>query len=411
MTAEEQERTHTPGTARAALAVRDFRVVWAGAFASNCGTWMRTVTLGAYVYAETGSPTLVSLATFAQLGPLLLLSMLGGLLADTVDRRRLLISAQVEQLVMTALLAVLASQDDPWLPGILLCVLAIGTGNALQAPAWTTAVPELVGPENLAGAVSLNTAQMNGSRVIGPAIGGLLYPVIGAAGCFAVNAVTFLPVLLSLFSIRLPPVPKRHERRRLADGFRIARRDPLVGRVLVLLAVFSLFSLPFVYQLPTIAATNLGMDVEGEAYGLLFATFGIGAVSGALSVGTVFAGWDRPTIVRRGLLGHGVFLLLLTVISSAALAYPVLLLLGFCYFVGITALNTHLQSYLDPSIKGQVMALWLMCFGGTVPLGLMLAGPIAELTSIRVVLAYGVVAAFALSLYARGLGRRESVDP
>lgn len=393
----------TPGTARAALAVRDFRVVWAGAFASNTGTWMRTVVLGAYVYAETRSPTMVSLATFAQLGPLLVLSMVGGLLADTVDRRRLLIAAQVEQLVMTALLAFLASQDDPWLPGILLCVLAIGTGNALQAPAWTTAVPELVGPENLAGAVSLNTAQMNGSRVIGPAVGGLLYPVIGAAGCFAVNAVTFLPVLLSLLMIRLPPVPERDERRRLADGFRIARRDPLVGRVLVVLALFSLLSLPFVYQLPTIAATNLGMDVEGAAYGLLFATFGIGAVSGALSVGTVFAGRDRPTVVRRGLAGHGFFLLLLAVISAPALAYPVVLLLGFCYFAGITALNTHLQSHLDPSVKGQVMALWLMCFGGTVPLGLLLAGPIAELTSIRVVLAYGVVAAFALSVYARGL--------
>ncbi|MCW2665437.1 MAG: arabinose efflux permease family protein [Frankiales bacterium] len=401
-----------PGTARAALAVRDFRVVWTGAFASNTGTWMQTVVLGAYVYAETASPLLVSVATFAQLGPLLLLSMLGGLLADTVDRRRLLITAQAEQLVMTALLAFLASRDDPWLPGILLCVLAIGTGNALQAPAWATAVPELVGRENLAGAVSLNTAQMNGSRVIGPAIAGLLFPVIGAAGVFAVNAFTFVPVLVSLLRVRLPPVPEREGRRRLADGVRIARRDPFVARILTVLALFSLLSLPFVYQLPTIAATNLGMDVEALPYGLLFATFGLGAVSGALSVGTVFAGKDGPTLVRRGLAGHGVFLLLLAVASSPALAYPILLLLGFCYFLAITALNTLLQSHLDASVKGQVMALWLMCFGGTVPLGLLLAGPIAEVTSIRVVLAYGVVAALGLSVYARGLSsdRRKAVD-
>jgi MFS family permease len=403
----EGDAPYRPGTARAALANRDFRIVWSGAFASNIGTWMQNVVLGAYVYELTKSPVFVSVVYFAQLGPLLLLSVVGGLLADTVDRRKLLLFAQAEQLVGSVVLGLLVLGDDPPRAAILGCVLAIGIGNALNAPAWVAMVPDLVGRENLAGAVSLNSTQMNASRVVGPAIAGLLLPVIGASGVFFVNAATYVFVILSLLVVRIPPVVGSNEGekgfRRLAGGFRVARHDAFVRRCLLTLALFSLFCLPFIGQLPTIAAENLGMQVDALPYGLFYAAFGLGAVTGAVSIGTFLAHRDKARIVRYGLIGFAACLLVFALVRAPAPAYPVVAVLGFCYFSMITALNTVLQAHLADAVRGRVMALWLMGFGGTVPLGLLLAGPVAERTSITVVMLYGVVAALALAWYARDI--------
>jgi MFS family permease len=398
----------TPGTARAALANRDFRVVWSGAFLSNIGTWMQNVVLGAYVYELTRSPLFVSVVYFAQLGPMLLLSVVGGVLADSVDRRKLLVLAQAEQLAGSVALGVLVLRGDPPRGALVACVLAIGIGNALNAPAWVAMVPALVGRENLPGAVSLNSTQMNASRVIGPAIAGALRPLIGASGVFFVNAGTYVFVILSLLVVRIPPVVRdltESRLDRLAAGFRVARRDPLVRRSLVTLALFSLLCLPFIGQMPTVAAENLGMDVDGLAYGLFYGAFGAGAVTGAVSIGTFLSGRDKPAVVRWGLVGFAVCLFVFALLRDPVPAYPVVALLGFCYFAMVTALNTVLQQHLDEGVRGRVMALWLMGFGGTVPIGLLLAGPVAERASITVVLLYGVAAALALSWYARDVTR------
>src|SRR5438105_4382288 len=175
---------YAPGTAMAALAHRNFRVVWSGTFASNIGTWMQNVLLGAYGYQLTHSATFVGILFFAQLGPLLFLSTVGGVLADLVDRRKLLVIGQLEQLAFSILLAVLTIPDHPSHTGIVLCVLAIGIGNSLSAPAIAAILPTLVPKQDLAGAVSLQSVQMNLSRVIGPAIGAAIYSQVGASTVF-----------------------------------------------------------------------------------------------------------------------------------------------------------------------------------------------------------------------------------
>src|SRR5439155_13582659 len=159
------------GTARAALAHRPFRVVWGGTFASNVGTWMQNVILAAFGYELTHSTTFVGLLFFAQLGPLLLLSTVGGVLADVLDRRALLIWGQLAQLVFSLVLAALVIPDNPSRAGIVLCVLTIGIFNALSAPSLSAILPTLVPRRDLPGAVSLQSVQMNLSRVVGPAIG------------------------------------------------------------------------------------------------------------------------------------------------------------------------------------------------------------------------------------------------
>ena len=178
----EGDRTFTPGTAASALRHRTFRTVYFGAFASNIGTWMQNVVLGALAYELSGgSPLFVGLVMFAQLGPLLVLSMVGGMLADAVDRKKLLIALTVEQALFSGLLALVAlGGDDASKWALFAVTLAIGIGNALYAPTFSAILPILVPREDMAGAISLNSAQMNGSRVIGPAIGAFLYARYGA---------------------------------------------------------------------------------------------------------------------------------------------------------------------------------------------------------------------------------------
>ena len=402
----EGDRVLETSAARAALHNRDFRVVWVGAFASNIGTWMQNVTLGALAYQLTKSPTFVSLVTFAQLGPLLVLSIVGGALADMLDRRRMTVVAQTWQALGSAVLGVVVMVDRPNQTAIVLTVLAIGVGNALNAPAWVALLPSLVPKEQMAGAISLNSTQMNASRVVGPAISGVLFPVVGAAGVFFINAVTYVFAIAGLLMIKAPPPPPRDPStptgiRRLASGIAVMKRDLLVRRVIVGLFIFSLLCLPFIGQMPTIAANNLDMKVKSFAYGLLYASFGLGAVTGAISIGTFLSNVPRRTVVLRGLVGFALSLAAFALVRHPAPAYPIVALLGFSYFATVTALNTILQVHLDDAVRGRVMSLWLMAFGGTVPLGLMLAGPVAEAVSITFVLLYGAVVALALFAWVR----------
>src|ERR1700709_147644 len=193
-----------PGTARAAFAYPDYRRMWIGSFASNVGTWMQNVVLPAYVYARTGSASIVGLLVFAQLGPLLVLSIPARVIADRFDRRQWLIAMQVVQLVFSAALAPLAAANAPiW--ALFLVALGVGCGNALNAPAWAAMLPTLVRKEDLLGAISLNSVMINGSRVLGPVIVAILSQFgVTTAEFFYINAATYLFVIVALYVTHLP---------------------------------------------------------------------------------------------------------------------------------------------------------------------------------------------------------------
>lgn len=399
------DRPLEAGSARAALRHPTFRRVFLGAFLSNIGTWMYTVVLGALAYHLTESSTFVGLIVFAQLGPLLLFSTFGGLLADRVDRRRLLIVVSLSQLVLSLALAAVVAPAEPNKVLMLAVTFGIGMGQAVFGPTYAALLPQLVGREDLAGAVSLNSAQMNASRVVGPVIGAFLYALIGAPAVFAGNAVSYLFVVGAVMGVRLPaPMLDRNASkglRALGDGFRIARRDTLVWRCLVTIFVFSLVSLPFVGQFPVLAERNLGIDEEATAYGVLYACFGCGGLLGALAVGTVLSRRPKARIATAALVGFAASLTVFALLRAPGPAYPVAVLVGFGYFCFITSLSTVLQEQLGDHERGRVMALWIMGFGGTVPLGNLLAGPLIDHTSITVVMLGGAVCALLLTLYAR----------
>jgi predicted MFS family arabinose efflux permease len=394
----EGDRALEAGGARAALRYPLFRRVYFAALVSNIGNWMQTVVLAAFVFHLTHSSTDVGLMTLAQLGPLFVLAPVGGMAADRFDRRVVLLVVTVEQFAASLVVAWLAHWEHPSVGWLFLAVLAIGMGQAFYAPTFSALIPSLVGPNELTGAVSLNSANMNLSRVIGPAIGGVIYAQAGASWAFVTNAASYVVLIFVLAAVRLPAVRRMSGSgwRRLLEGVAVARRDRVVGRCLTTMVLFSFFCLPIAVLMPVLAHDDLGIAENTIAYGLLYASFGAGAVVGALSIGTFLAGQRLEQVVRFGLVGFSLALAAFGLLRSPGPGYVVAFLVGLFYFAVVTSLATVVQRRLDDAVRGRVMALWVMAFGGTVPLGAIVAGPLSQHVGISAVVVAGAVIAAAL---------------
>ena len=393
------DRPMEASAVRAALAVRDFRTMWLSTLGSTIGTWMQNVILAAFVYATTRSAWLVSLVGFCNLVPQLLFATFGGVLADLFDRKKLIIWLSAEQLLGSLAIAWIVRTPDFSRPALLVAVFAVGTGAALQGPVFLAVTPSLVPQRLLAGAISLNSVSMNVSRVVGPAIGAVLYVEIGASWVFVLNAATYLIIMGGVTLVRFPHFDKRHDESvldRIFGGFRYVRRDPVVWRAIRSLFTFSVFCMPFVVLYPAIAAVDWGVSSKSTLYGFLYATFGTGAVAGALSVGTVLARFRIESMLRVSFVLFGASLALYVTIRRPWMAFPVGFSLGFWYFAVVTSLSTVFQSRLDHAIRGRVSEVWMMCFGGTVPVSGLIAGWVVSHTGVNPVVYFG--AAFALFL-------------
>jgi MFS family permease len=401
----EVDQPLVPGSARAVLRYPVFRRVFAGAFLSNIGSWMQNVVLAALAYDLTGSSTFVGVMVFAQLGPMLLLSVVGGVLADHIDRRRLLVGVASWQLLLSLVLSALVIPDEPNRVALIAVVVGIGAAQAIYMPTYAALFPQLVDRRDIAGAVSLNSAQMNTSRVVGPVIGAWLDSRFGAASVFAGNAASYLFVIAALLTVRLPPpIRDRHGStglRALGDGLRVARGDLIIRRCLITIFTLSVISLPFIGQFPVLAQRNLGVDERSTTYGLLYACLGVGAVIGALAIGTVFRQRSKAHIARLAAAGFAAALATLAVLREAAFAFPVLMVVGFCYLSMATSLMTILQERVDENARGRVMALWIMGWAGMLPVGNLIAGPLIEMTSVTAVVLVGAAWAGVLAFYLR----------
>jgi MFS family permease len=368
--------------------------MWIGSFSSYVGTWMQNVVLPAYVYARTGSASIVGLLVFAQLGPLLVLSIPAGVIADRFDRRRWLIAMQVVQLVFSAALAPLAAADAPiW--ALFLVALGVGCGNALNAPAWAAMLPTLVRKDDLLGAISLNSVMINGSRVLGPVIVAVLSQFgVTTAEFFYINAATYLFVIIALWVTALAPhvpAPRESGMRSFTSGLRLAKSKPVSMRLLLALFTFSLISLPFVGLFPAVAKLNFGIDGEGSTYKWLYATWGLGACLGGLAIGTVLVAWDQRRVIQLGFVMFAVTLAGFAVVREPIGAFTVGVFLGFAYFATTTAMSTIFQSRCTDSERGRLMSLWFIAFGGTITIGNLIFGPIIDAIGARWVLLFGAL--------------------
>jgi len=395
----EGDRTVEVSAVRSALRNRNFRTLWLSALGSGVGTWMQNVILAAYVYSVTGSVWLVSVIGFANLVPQLVFATLGGVIADMFSRKKLIFWLSFEQLLGSLAIAWITRTDSFSEPMLLAAVAAVGIGAALSGPVFLSVTPSLVPPKDLAGAISLNSVSMNVSRVVGPAIGAMLFVSIGASGVFVLNAATYLFIMIGITYVKVPVFPKTQDEgpfQRIAEGFRFVRREPVVRRAVATVFMFSMFCMPFVVVFPAIAELDLNIAAKSTTYGFLYATFGFGAVVGALSIGTFLSGRNLAVVVRFALVGFSLCLATFVSLDSWLPAFPVSFMLGFCYFAAVTSLSTVFQSRLTHQIRGRVSAVWMMAFGGTVPVSGLLAGWIISLTTLNTVIYFG--AAFALFL-------------
>jgi len=373
---------HKPqrGSARAALGVRDFRLVWFGSLGSYIGTWMQNVVLPAYVYHRTGKASIVGLLIFAQLGPLLFLSIPAGVIADRFDRKKWLVAMQIVQLSFSVALATLALGTPPiW--ALFAAAFGVGIGNALNAPAWSAMLPSLVDPQHLSGAIALNSTIINGSRVIGPIIVAVFSQWgVTTAQFFYINAITYLFVIFALLNVHVPRFAPDLTQgwRRFTAGLSIARERPVVRRLIVSLAAFSLLSLPYVGLFPAVAKLTFNIDESGTTYEWLYATWGLGACLGGLAVGTVFSHVDMRRLIQWGFAAFSVAMFFFALSQSPLPAFVSGFFLGFAYFFTTTSMMTVVQMRLEPEVRGRVLALWFMAFGGLIPFGNMVFGPLID---------------------------------
>lgn len=363
---------------------------------------MQNVTLLDFADDLTRSASFVGLITFAQLGPILFLSPVGGVVADRLDRKVMMIGAAAVQAMLSGVLAFVASFDEPSEVAVVLCVLGIGIAGAANAPAAQATLPELVGRRDLPGAVALNSAQMNVSRVLGPVIAILPF-LQSPTNVFMVNAATYLFVIAAVATADFDGSPKGRtdEDRvwvRLKVGILAARGNDVVRRVLVTVSIYSLCSLTFIYQMKGFARVELG--VPEDRFTLLFGSFGLGAAIGAMVVGTVLGTLPRGLVTRGGLVGFAISLTVFSLLRTPVPAYPTVASCGFFYFLVITSLSTALQEAVEDPVRGRVMGLWMMGWAGLVPVGSLIAGVVIDATGNTPVLLFGAAVALALAAYA-----------
>ena len=374
-----------PSTARRsgmfrALSHRNFRLFWIGAFLSNVGTWMQAVAQGWLVLHLTNSAFWLGLDAFMATAPGFVLTLLGGVFADRIDRRRLLLYTQVVAGLTALGLAALVATEvvNRWM--VLGFSFVTGCCMSLASPSYLAMTYDLVGREDLANAVAMNSTQFQLSRVVGPALAGVAFRVFGLAGCFFANGLSFIAVVAALWMVR-PERPAnvsaragKHRAiwRDLMEGLRYVRNRPRVSSLLLLAAVNSLFGAPYFSLVPIYARDIFHLGETGLA--LLMGTAGAGAFLGALLVAYLGDIRRKGWFVLGGAIVFGICITGFGVSSRLALSLLFLFGLGFALVVSIAITNTLLQKLVTDQMRGRVMSMFLLSFMGTMPIGNILAG-------------------------------------
>jgi MFS family permease len=401
-----------PGTfARgfSAMRHRNYRIYWFGQIGSLVGAWMHSVAQPWLVLELGGSPLQLGTVLALMFAPSMFLAPIGGVLADRVDKRRVLMIVNAVAMLQAGLLFGLAATGLVEIWHVYLLALLAGFVNAVEMPVRQAFAAELVPADDLVNAIALNSTSFNLSRVIGPAIAGLTIAAFGVAINFGINAVSYLSVLIGLWmldgrSLRRIERPDRFPsiRASLAEGIRYAISTPTVLWPLVLLGGMATFAMNFQTLLPLFTRDALNLDSGG--YGALFAAMGAGSLVGSLIL--AFATSQRPMLAL--ILGGGaVFLVLelaLGFVRSPLAAFPLVAGIGLASMLMVNTINVTIQNSVPDVLRGRVMSLYVTVFAGTAPLGGLLAGALAEgfgapfALSLGAVLAVGVLALVAWQL-------------
>jgi MFS family permease len=392
-------------TTFAALEVPNYRRYLSGQSISLIGTWMQMTTQSWLVLSLTHSAAALGVIVALQTLPVLLLAPYGGVIADRVDKRRMMIGLQSAMGVQALILGMLTITGEVrvWQIGVLAVLL--GLNNAFENPSRQAFMLEMVGSRHLRNAVSLNSVMVNVARVIGPAVAGVMIATVGSGVCFLLNAGSFVAVVASLVTMDVdalsPAQPTPRARGQLREGLSYVRRTPDLAVPLLMMAVVGCLTYEFQVSLPYMAKAGLHAGASG--FGFMTAAMGVGAVLGGLVVAT--RGRTGTAALVSSVAGFGVAMALATVAPGLAVELVAMTLVGAGSVAFMSTGNATLQLGAAPEMRGRVMSLWFVAFQGSTPIGGPIIGAVMSLAGARAGLGLGAITCFVVALVG-GVGLR-----
>jgi predicted MFS family arabinose efflux permease len=365
-----------------AFQYKEFRTMWTGAMLSSVGTWMQQLAQSWLVYKISGSARLLGLDAFLGQAPIMVLSLLGGVIADRVDRRHILLVSQFVQLTCAFVLTALVMTGVVQVWHILCLSFTVGTAQAFGGPAYQAFVPTLVPPEDLPNAIALNSIQFNTGRILGPAIGGLVLSQLGAAWCFGLNGVSYLAVILTLILVKPRFTPKSTRESMLESmkkGVAFVRRSHVIVSLMVLAFFLTFLGGPTITFLPVFAKYLAGPGMpDAKAQAWLMAASGTGSVVGALAVATFSHSKNKGRIAVICMLVMGVMVFGFSQSTYLPLSAGLLFLGSGALMSVFTLVNSLVQLEVADDMRGRVMSVYNMAFRGGMPVGNYLSGEAIE---------------------------------
>ena len=389
-----------------ALRYRDFRLLWLGAITSTIGTFMQMLAQAWLVYTLTGSAFLLGVDGFLATGPMLLFSLFGGVVADRMARKKIMMGSQIAQGTFALILAALIWTHHVQIWHVFLLSFLTGSAQSFSGPAYISLLPLLVRREDVPNAVAMNSMQFNLARVIGPAIGGVVFATLGAAWCFLINGLSFGAVIIALLLIRMPPIQDQSEKRSvLADmreGFVFVRQRRALLMLTFLSFAGTFLGMPLFTMLPVVAKRIFDLGPRGLS--LLQADYGLGSVIGALLVASSSYAAKKGRLALMLQFAFACTLVAFGLSRSLAASLVIAFIAGTC-IVGVISLYSSLvQLTTSDAMRGRVMSIFMLAFRGGMPIGNLLAGYVAQRWSISVALMVNgtVLAVIALGFIVRG---------
>ncbi|MFH1035120.1 MAG: MFS transporter [Pseudomonadota bacterium] len=384
------------------LGQRNYRLFFGGQLISLIGTWTQNVAQAWLIYALTGSSLHLGLVGFAGQVPVFLLALLGGTLADRVDRRRLLVATQSMAMLLAFTLAALTMSGLVREWHVICLAFALGVVNAVDMPTRQSFLPEMVERRMLHRAIGLNSSMFNGARMAGPALAGWLVAAVGEGWCFVINGLSFLAVILGLLLMRLParpaptPGPQVSTPGQIGAGLSYAWQRRAIRGPLMMLGLSSLLGAPYLVLMPVFASRVLGGGPG--TLGLLMGASGLGALIAALYLASRSQSDGLERWPYYAAAGFGLCLGLFSLSSGLALALVLLVPTGFCMMLQAACTNTLLQQLVPDHLRGRVMAVYVMMFMGSMPFGSLLEGALARVLGVRLAVGLGAGACLIAAL-------------
>ncbi len=387
-----------------ALGVARYRWIWIGSFISNIGTWVQKVAQPWLILQLSGSPFLLGLDGFLQDIPLLLFLLVGGVVVDRFDKRKILMLSQIVQFSAAVAISVLIVLGEIHVWVILMLSFVVGCMQAFSTPAYLSFIPEIVGRAYLANAVALNSMQFNLSRLIGPVIGGVLLGSLGVAWCFGLNALSFVAMFVVLLFV--PSLSASRARlsmsamvAQIREGFEaVFSRKELVAIITIVFGI-SFFGAPLLAFIAVLAKDALNVGAQGFSFAL--ASFGLGAVLGAILVSSLQPHWIRPKTVVATASSLAVFILLVALSRFYVLSLLLLFLSGFAFVSSNVIGNTILQTSVADTLRGRAVSIYALAFRGGAPIGSLITGTVVEHLDVQIALAINGLGLLAVVWIAR----------